>query len=497
MRIDTTLTATAMKNIITLLIATYVFVACADLDDVSEQESFNDIVHKLEVVEPEPDTSCVNQFEIKRVLNFLNRHDNKPLSRSIEIYETSTICDSEGNEALYVVNYPDNGGFYIISARKEGCPVLAFSTEGNFNVSDFKESDLLTWLETSAHQVTHMQAISPDSVKLNRHRWAQFERVMSPSNCIMSRSLDANELHELTGIMMEKTTEWMMQPEIEYYDYQTFRTRYPHKAAYYDEILPGGMIYMPYYEDYEQLTMFVEYTKTTEYGSLSDKPAILWSQAQSFAKAFPIWNYNVYGYPIYYAPGCTTIAAAQIMWEYQWPEYLPWDKMPKNSATPEICSFLYDLASASKPYHNPKTGETGILLEDMSNTLKTYGYTSKYINSFDEKYIELPSIVHSAYESNTVAQDTPTEHTWNVTRSYAWINQPILEVWSFSEPYKFSCVDRIILSEPENSPLYYYVNWGWGENQGNGWYYNISNIAPPGRTNVGMRCMLTGIRPNV
>ena len=122
---------------------------------------------------------------------------------------------------------------------------------------------------------------------------------------------------------------------------------------------------------------------------------------------------------------------------------------------------------------------------------------SKYINSFDEKYIELPSIVHSAYESNTVAQDTPTEHTWNVTRSYAWINQPILEVWSFSEPYKFSCVDKIILSEPENSPLYYYVNWGWGENQGNGWYYNISNIAPPGRTNVGMRCMLTGIRPNV
>lgn len=497
MRIDTILTAITMKKITAFLIVAYVFAACADLDEVSVQESLNDIAHVLAVVEPEPDTINVNQFEIQRVLNYLNRNDDKPGSRYAVTYETSTICDSEGNEALYIVNYPESGGFYIISARKDGCPVLAFSTEGNFNVSDFKESDLLTWLETSAHQVTHMQAISPDSAALNRKRWTQFEKPMhSNLNSVSSRALDSGELQRLTGIMMNKTCEWMTQNETEFYDYQSFRTRYPDKAEYYDEVLPGGMIYLSYYEDYEQLTMFVEYTETTKFGNDYNAYSIAWSQKQDFAKLFPIWQYDSYGNPIYYAPGCTTIAAAQIMREYQWPEYLPWDKMPKKSATPEICSFLYDLASVSNPNYNPETGETGIFLEDMARTLKSYGYKAKYHSKFSGNNMEFPCIVHSAFKAKSTGG--ATEHAWYVDGSYGWVSERFLEVWSFPQPNEFRCVDKISLSEyPESSPVFHYVNWGWGENEGNGWYYNIENIAPPGQTNIGMRCMITGIRPNV
>lgn len=190
----TNLSSYYYEKITAFLIVAYVFTACADLDEVSVQESFNGIAHVLEAVEPDPDTTNVNQFEIQRVLNYLNQNDDKPVSRYAVTYETSTICDSEGNKALYIVNYPENGGFYIISARKEGCPVLAFSTEGNFNISDFKESDLLIWLETSAHLVTHMQAVSPDSAALNRKRWTQFEKPMhsNPNSVSSGLLIQAN-----------------------------------------------------------------------------------------------------------------------------------------------------------------------------------------------------------------------------------------------------------------------------------------------------------------
>lgn len=485
------------KTSVVSIIAAFVLTGCSEVDISPSSNLVDNGCMSSIVDEPNPDSTFVNSFEVRRLIDSFGHSDESRNSISVGSYTTSTICDSEGNEALYIVNACDNGGFYIVSARKEGCPLLAFNHEGNFDVFVDRESDLKTWLETTAYQITHMQSVSPDSAELNRKRWTQFEKPMhSNLNSVSSRSLDSGELQRLTGIMMNKTCEWMTQNETEFYDYQSFRARYPDKAEYYDEVLPGGMIYLPYYEDYEQLTMFVEYTETTKFGNDYDAYSIAWSQKQNFAKLFPIWKYDSYGNPVYYAPGCTTIAAAQIMWKYQWPEYLPWDRMPKNLATPEICSFLYDLADVSNPYYNPETGETGIFLEDMAGTLKSYGYKAKYHSKFSGNDMEFPCIVHSAFKSNRTGK--VTEHAWYVDGSYGWVSERFLEVWSFPQPNEFRCVDKISLSEyPETSPIFHYVNWGYGENEGNGWYYNIENIAPPGQTNIGMRCMITGIRPNV
>lgn len=480
-----------MRETILSFLALLFLAGCTGLDEIpAPAEELCD----LTAPEPEPDSLFVNAFEIQRVINSIDKCSGERLSRSAESYSTSTVCDSEGNDALYVVNCHNNGGFYIISARKDGCPLLAFNTEGNFDAADFKESDLSAWLETTAYQVTHMNTIAPDSAALNRERWAKFEkRVQSGFSSVVSRSVEPSELQRLTAIMMDKTVEWSMQPETEYYDYLAFRNRYPDKAAYYDEVLPGGMIYLPYYEDYEQLTMFVEYTKTTEFGNYYDIPGVLWSQAQSFAKSFPIWKYDGYGDPIYWAPGCTTIAAAQIMREYEWPEYLPWDKMPLKSASQEICDFLYNLVDVSNHEYKPNTGETGIFLEDMAKTLKSYDYKATYRDKFSENEIKIPCIVHSSY----LRANENIEHAWNITRKYSWINEHVLEVWTFPTSDQFCCVDKISLSEAEYSPVYYYVNWGYGADSGNGWYCNIGNIAPPNCANITMRCMITEICPDV
>ncbi|HCO66516.1 MAG TPA: hypothetical protein DIT04_01995, partial [Dysgonomonas sp.] len=52
--------------------------------------------------------------------------------------------------SYYIINYKDNAGWVIIAADKRVNPIMAYSTEGNFDI-DAKElpGGLLEWLENS------------------------------------------------------------------------------------------------------------------------------------------------------------------------------------------------------------------------------------------------------------------------------------------------------------------------------------------------------------
>lgn len=76
------------------------------------------------------------------------------------------------------------------------------------------------------------------------------------------------------------------------------------------------------------------------------------------------------------------------------------------------------------------------------------------------------------------------------------MNEKIAEVWTFTNSSTFEKVDTWCDSK-EFSPVYNYVNWGWGPNKGNGWYYNIGNVAPPNVTEEQKVSLISGIRPNI
>ena len=80
-----------------------------------------------------PDAEIVNMFELNRVLRNSSEVSECVASRSSKEYTISNVNDDNGVPLVYVINYNDNAGFVIVSARKSGQPVLAFGDEGSFN----------------------------------------------------------------------------------------------------------------------------------------------------------------------------------------------------------------------------------------------------------------------------------------------------------------------------------------------------------------------------
>lgn len=78
---------------------------------------------------------------------FFGTLSNDPVTKSsINLVSTETIRDSssENNPLMYVINYAD-GGFVIISATKDYYPVLAYSDEGSFVLSEDMGSVAVWW----------------------------------------------------------------------------------------------------------------------------------------------------------------------------------------------------------------------------------------------------------------------------------------------------------------------------------------------------------------
>ena len=249
------------------------------------------------------------------------------------------------------------------------------------------------------------------------------------------------------------------------------------------------MIYLPYYEDYEKLTTFVEYTKTDVYWSGENN--VHWNQTKEFSLYFRPLAYDIFGNVVeYQSPGCTTIAAGQLMRYYEHPSYLPWHSMPLEGSSDETCRFLYELASVSNPIYNDD-GSTAISMENMANTMKKYGYEATFVNKFDMNAVSGSCIIHSAY----LRDGKVREHAWTLTGSKTYVSERFLEVWTFPSAKDFRCVDRVSMTGyPEFSPVMHYVNWGWG-GSGNGWYTNIERIAPPNTQFEAMRGMIINISP--
>ena len=114
--------------------------------------------------EPEPDSVIVNSYELNRVFN----RYGKVSSRS---YDMEIIRDIQGNPAIYVMNYENDGGFVLVSAKKDCPPVLAYNHKGHFAVNTGVEP-VQDWLSENAEIVNHAGDYIPaDTISFFRNLW--------------------------------------------------------------------------------------------------------------------------------------------------------------------------------------------------------------------------------------------------------------------------------------------------------------------------------------
>ena len=119
-----------MKKIIYFAMLSIGLYACNQFDEIKSSISTLDVDNEIEVTDPK----IVNKKELNRVIiDHLMGDSDK--SRSSLGYTVSTIKDDNGNDAIYVVNFANDGGFVLVSAVKNIQPILAYSNSGYFSLT--------------------------------------------------------------------------------------------------------------------------------------------------------------------------------------------------------------------------------------------------------------------------------------------------------------------------------------------------------------------------
>ena len=125
------------------------FVAC------DEAVFLTSIENDTPELQASTESSLLTQDELLYAANAFFKDRNSSRSSDIEIH---TINDSLGEPAIHVVNYPNNGGFILLSAKKSHSPVLAFNTTGHFSI-DEEISPLSNWVHNTSKKLFKFDSI--------------------------------------------------------------------------------------------------------------------------------------------------------------------------------------------------------------------------------------------------------------------------------------------------------------------------------------------------
>ena len=181
--------------------------------------------------------------------------------------------------------------------------------------------------------------------------------------------------------------------------------------------------------------------------------------------------------------GCTATAMAQVMRFWEYPQSYNWSLMPNYSGNSETSILMRDIGEAVNMNYSCD-GSKASLTSASNALINTFGYSS--------------SASYVSYNTNTVVTQLNTGrpiiiegYNSTLTSGHAWVcdgyrrNRYITihnpDTYYEYETYTFS-------------PLYLWMNWGWGYYGGNGWYlYN--DFTPSSRDYNYHNNMIINIHP--
>ena len=156
----------------------FLTLACSFCFSCSKDENFDEI-SKTGI-----DSNFVEQREAIALASMLEFpiDNTKTSTRSINTYlEVDNITPIGNGEkpSYYIVNYKNNSGFSIIAGDKRANAVLAFSTEGNFNLDlENMPTGLIEWLDNADTYIGEVRT----GRKINQIEDQQIPQEIDPCN---------------------------------------------------------------------------------------------------------------------------------------------------------------------------------------------------------------------------------------------------------------------------------------------------------------------------
>ena len=406
-----------------------------------------------------------NPFRISADKQEISEEDASTIASNLE-YEKFTrstdrriinsifpINDDKGKPLLYAVNFKDNKGFILVSASKDYYPILADTEQGNLT-SDLIDSGLYGYIEDYKTIISHKGEKTEAEVEIIRNNWLRFEEKISSGSSVKTRATDAQET-----LFWNQCDQWIANMEMQ--GYEVFPLlNYPDEmtssmfsifsSQAQNSINPGFN-----YLDHSFIAVTHSGVKT-QVGPL----------------LLPTWGqdspYNDY-LPTGVTLGCGTVALAQIMRYYEWPNSFAWSQMPLYSASNTTKQFLSDLHYQT----SSNSGESNIAY--IYSKLQSFGYEADIDYYYNVNYVL--SSINAGKPVYMRGQDqylTEAGHAWvccghksrNENYNF-YLYVPI------SAPGKSNLIMSNVYSDSNAiiEPLSLYMNWGWGGNH-NGWFVN-------------------------
>jgi hypothetical protein len=174
-----------MKILTKAMLAMCLFTACNQYD---ESYITDDILSEKKEFNEDDSNPFVSLEKAKETANtfFSTLPNKKGLTRSSTNTATVNTLNAEDSPAMYVFNYPE-GGFVIVGASKNYLPILAYSDEGEFDLSsDIPE--VKEWIDDTKNAVASSEELA-DSVKIKmRNSWENIDGAHKSSSVVREKA---------------------------------------------------------------------------------------------------------------------------------------------------------------------------------------------------------------------------------------------------------------------------------------------------------------------
>lgn len=386
--------------------------------------------------------------------SFMNRfYDKKALPATRSSAEAESINDSNGNPMVYVVNF-NEGGFCIVSATKDYYPILAYSDEGRFSVSDIDNTGVSIWIEETEDAISQEIIGREEQTAINL-AWLPYEE-QSSTSATTRFTYDP----DIMKAMDKRTHEIMLSGNR---GIPLSHAQNALEGDLYSRLQQIASLYScP--EEY-MIVLILNKDVVHEVGPLMNTN---WNQYSPFGDKTPNG-----------VAGCTAIAAGQIMNFHQHPARYNWAHMTNENLNryDDIKDLMVDIGRAFEMnYDDPKA--SGANIGNVKKGLEnTFGYNvTKKENDNDEV---MNYILRQKSPVYMKGHSSKSGHAWvcdgaNYTH-YQNDYQVEVPIRRNGEYVYFNNGTTYF----STSSLYQavHLNWGWDRN--NGWYYSGVTQATP------------------
>lgn len=434
------------------------FLASCSYNEALNSEDIGEAL--VSVPQKEMVTKDVSKDELNSIIGAMLPKNS---SRSEnEDYSINLINDAANEPAIIVVNYPNDGGFVLVSASKDHMPVLAYNTSGSFPINMAMPDAMKAWLDGQAEDVRVASFGENESIEKAHAAWDTYstKEDLKPASRTSYDdrlwNLSEAEYQQLMSIMNDSIHSWLKQgyETFFYRDYirNRFPQDFPNEESFSD--LLKGTIWPDYMEDYWAITLIRE--RKAEIGNVSsERRDPEWDQLNGFNQSFDqdtrFQNSTGRAWV-----GCGPIAAGQMMYILKRPSYIKWNEMSPRCPGNQVASdFLKDLAdNCSATYKDTSTGTS---IAHLKNGIKKYNYdVQSYGYSYSRLWNDPFCILAGSYKRNGTSYD----HFWIAQGSQVYVSYTKMDVWTFVYPYEMRDVYYEEYGRYEHAS--YYLNWGWG-----------------------------------